>query len=394
LNLIGNSIFFLRKKKKIPADVNKILVISLYFRGDMLFQTPVIKALRKIFPDAKIDVWCKSRSKEVLFNNPGVNEIMVFDKIRTADYNEENELHLKKKMNFLSDIRDKKYDFCLDLTGKYSTALFCLLGSIKYSAGINYNGFGFCYNNFIDLDTQHTRGHLTGKYLEILRRALLINETEWKKILTREIRKPELYTDRKIETETDKELSNRNINAEKDLIVIHAASGWKAKELPSETFVSLIKKLNLEIYCEIILVGSKNDEEQTKNILIEAGLDPDNHSIASSLMVTAELIKRCSVFIGSDSVPLHIAGSLGTPSVALFGPTNPGFSNPEGEMHKFIYKKLECSAPDNEQYCTRNAGKTCRTLDCMRSITAEEIVFEVKELLEKFSKKAAVNEQD
>lgn len=140
-------LFFFRKKDIDRTQIKKILIMSLYFRGDMLFNTAAIRMLKKIFPDADIDVMVKSRSKDVLEGNPYINKLIVFDDIKTADYNDSSEIKLKEKLLLLKKIRNEDYDLCIDFTGKYSTALIALLGGFKYSTGLNYNGFDFVIQN-------------------------------------------------------------------------------------------------------------------------------------------------------------------------------------------------------------------------------------------------------
>src|SRR4030095_2068878 len=98
---------------------------------------------------------------------------------------------------------------------------------------------------------------------------------------------------------------------------------------------------------------------------------------------SAELIRRADLFIGSDSAPLHTAGAVGTPSIGIFGPTNPEFSRPLGAQHKIIYHRLFCYSSADTQYCTRNAGFTCPTIDCMKMITSNEIITMIENLLYK-----------
>ena len=104
--------------------------------------------------------------------------------------------------------------------------------------------------------------------------------------------------------------------------------------------------------------------------------------------LSAAVISGSVLFIGNDSVGLQIAGAFDIPSIALFGPTNPEFSNPTGENHKVLYKKLFCSASESEQYCTRNAGKTCPDIHCMKSIQVSEVLAKTNSLLKNNSKKS------
>lgn len=98
----------------------------MYFKGDFLFHTAFLEALKRILFDSKIDLWLKSRLSDIVEQNQRFNEILLFDDMKTSNYNEISRFNLKSKIIFLKKLRDKKYDVIFDLTGKYSTALFIL----------------------------------------------------------------------------------------------------------------------------------------------------------------------------------------------------------------------------------------------------------------------------
>ncbi len=337
--------------------------------------------LRLIFPDAQIDIWTKSRNLGIVKNNPVFNEILVFDNIKTADYNEVNKIDFWPKLSFLKRIRKQKYDLYIDLTGKYSTALIAALGNFRYSAGINYHGFGFCYNKFYELDTATAAGHLIDKYMSIARNIFSIGDSEWRGLLTQVRNRPYLYTDNRSVDLAEEE--RRRLQIKKPLVCVHLTAGWKAKELPSRIFATLFEELLSEDRIDLLIIGTESDKQKLAEIQsnMRNSFDLEKRFVVLPIKATIELIRSADLLIGSDSAPLHIAGAVDTPSIALFGPTNPEFSRPRGEKHMVVYHRLYCSASDSEQFCTRNAGKSCPTIDCMNNIQTSEIMDKVYILL-------------
>lgn len=376
-------LLFLKRKDIDVSEVQKILINSLYFRGDTIFHIPVFQALRYLFPNAQIDLWVKSRNYEIVKNNPCFSNIIVFDHFKTADYNEKVNLELNNKINFIKSIRKNRYDLYIDLTGKYSTGILALLGRFKYSAGINYHGFGFCYNKYYELDTSHIEGHLIDKYLSVIKNIFDINDTDWNNLLKVIRSIPYLYTDAETKQMVDEELRRRNITKDKPLICLHTTAGWKAKEMDSDKFASLIKNLAKSGKYHILIVGDKSDMKKLAEIqsFLGSSFNINNMFLSLPLNGTIELINRADLLIGSDSAPLQIAGVVNTSSIALFGPTNPEFIRPRGKNHLVVYHELYCSASKNEQFCTRNAGKTCATIDCMKNIAVKEIMEKIDFLL-------------
>lgn len=379
-SLFGNKFF----KNKLPKqdNVKRILIISLYFTGDLLFHTAAIEALKKLLPGVKIDIWAKSRSLDIIRFNPAIANILTYDNIKTASYREESSSDLSGKISFLKRLRRANYDIIFDLTGKYSTGLFTLFAKPKYSIGINYNYFGFCYDKFIPLNTASEAGHLIDKYLSVIRTGLNLDSKEWNEIKDKVSTKPYVYLSNDDTVVIDRLLNEKFGSKDVPYIVLHITSGWSAKELPPGTFAEIIKYLN-SIDIRYLIVGDSNDENrinEISGIINEEALKPEKYFVKLKLTQSAELIRRSKLFIGSDSAPLHIAGSFGIPSIGLFGPTNPDFSNPVGDNHKFIYHKLHCSASDDKQYCTRNGGFTCPFYECMNTIKSFEVISLIKTL--------------
>lgn len=382
---IGKIVFFFKNRRiNEKLTINKILVCSLYFRGDVLFHTPLLRMLRYMYPDACIDVWIKSRSEKILEGNKNINSIIVFDDIRTANYNEETKLSLRKKLKFLVKIRHNKYDLFIDLTGKYSTALMGLFSGPKYSIGINYNGFGFCYNKFVDQNTSLYEGHLVDKYLNVLKIGLNVSEDRWAEMIKETGNELEIFIDEKTKSDVESEFKKK-FNLDRPLISIHTTAGWEAKTWGTEKFSILIQELIDNLRYNVVIVGDYSDSERVNKILENIhGVQKNMLFLPMSLKGTAEIIRNSAVFIGADSVPLHLASAVDTPSIGLFGPTNPEFSKPRGEKHIVIYHRLFCSAPYNNQFCTRDAGKSCPTVDCMKLIEVNEVVEKVKYLIDKY----------
>lgn len=379
----GSRLFFFRKKDIDAKEINRVLVSMLYFRGDVLMCTPAFRTLRKILPEAEIDIWVKSRSCELLSGNPHINRTIVFDGIRSADYGESNDHSFAEKISFIRSLRENSYDLFIDLTGKYSTALLSIAGGFRYSAGLNYNGFGFCYSRHARVDTQNTAGHLSRKYGEVVKQTFELSEKDWGELGGNDIQ-PEFHLREDELTSAEDMLRSAGLGLNLPVVCIQPSAGWKAKELEGEKYSMLIKLLHG--FADIIIIGGVHDRKEVLKIANDSGIGDERVFTGTDIRQSAALISRSAVFVGSDSVGLQIASALCIPSVAIFGPTNPGFSNPSGKMHKVIYRKLECSASEEYQYCSRNAGKTCKTIDCMKSVTPEEIRDSVCVLLQEQTK--------
>jgi ADP-heptose:LPS heptosyltransferase len=341
--------------------------------------------LKLIFKNAEIDVWVKSRSKEILEGNEDVNDIIIFDDVKTEQSFEMFNINYKSKLAFLKKLRRSKYDLVIDFTGLFSTALFTYFMKPLYSIGKYEQGFGFLYNKFIGEDFSKIQGHLILKYMNIIKNAFDISDEEWLSLIERVPPKGIIYLNDDNIFEIENMLLSRGIDLLKPLICIHLTAGWSAKRWSLENFGQLIKTL-INSDCEIAVVGNVYDKKEFSKVISSIQSLVPQKNLNSlffdlSVIMNAALIKRSNLFIGSDSLPLHIAGAVGTPSIGLFGPTNPDFSNPIGQDHHYLYKILDCSSPVNHQYCTRNAGRTCNTIDCMKMISTDDVLQMIKEVI-------------
>ena len=363
-------------KNKLPSqnDIHKILVISLYFAGDLLFHSAVIELLQKIYPKAEIDLWTRASSAELLKSDPRINKFVTYDNIKTTDYRDISSPDKTEYSNHINNLKNNNYSLVIDLTGKKSTALAVKKIKADFSIGLNYDYHGYCYDKFVYLNTSSEKGHLIDKYLDVIKIGLNINETKWLELRSEIKTKPYIYSEDESILKADRFLSERG-KKKKKYAAIHLTSGWAAKELPVITFSELIEYLE-GTGIEYVFIGDNNDKIRLTEIetLLKNKYALKNRFAELNFKESAELIKKAVLFIGSDSAPLHIAAAYEIPAVALFGPTNPGFSAPVGNNVKVIYHKLHCSASDDKQYCTRNGGFTCPYYECMISISSAEII--------------------
>ena len=96
------------------------------------------------------------------------------------------------------------------------------------------------------------------------------------------------------------------------------------------------------------------------------------------MLASAELLRRADLLICNDSAPAHIAAAVGTPVIAIFGPTVPRFGfSPYGDRHTVIEENLTCRP------CGNHGGKRCREghFLCMKEIMPARIVSAAKKYL-------------
>ena len=116
------------------------------------------------------------------------------------------------------------------------------------------------------------------------------------------------------------------------------------------------------------------DEEVTQEYF--SLIDSDAISTFNNLPLNqlAAVLKKCSLYLGSDSGITHLAAAVGTPVVALFGPTDPRVWSPRGDNVSIVYKAPECSP------CSREGMRGCIHTKCLEGITVEEVYGKIKNM--------------
>jgi ADP-heptose:LPS heptosyltransferase len=122
------------------------------------------------------------------------------------------------------------------------------------------------------------------------------------------------------------------------LVAIHPGSGGKAKCWPLENYLELALRLKREHDPFIFFFTGLAEDRAMKERIDEfvRGQGGAIHLAAKDLGAVAALLGRCSVFVGNDSGITHLAAAMGSPVIALFGPTDPALWGPKGQSVRFI----------------------------------------------------------
>jgi ADP-heptose:LPS heptosyltransferase len=156
------------------------------------------------------------------------------------------------------------------------------------------------------------------------------------------------------------------------LVGVHVSGGREIKQWPVERFAEVAARLARERDATIVLTGSPVDEplvhlaRQRLRTLRIADL-----SGALDLLTLAAVLERLDLLVTGDTGPMHLAAAVGTPVVAVFGPSDPNRYAPRGERHRVVRVDLPCS-PCNR---IRRPPSRCagHTPECLASIDVDRV---------------------
>ncbi len=335
----------------------KILVIKLGSLGDVILSTAALRALREKFPQAnyKISFLIGEESKDILLRCPYIDELLVCD-LKNKDKG------LKGLGKIASGLREKNFDLVIDLQNNRASHLLAYLSGCINRYGYNNKKLSFLLNHAAD-EPQAPLDPVTHQFkiLKLLGIDLLNNALElW----------PSAQEENAVE-----ELLNAQWLSQAQKVVginISASKRWVTKLWPLEYIICLCEELGLKDI-RVIITGRQEDAGLA-NMLINSLKNTKviNACGKTNINELAVLIKKCQVFVSADSSPLHIASAVGTPFVALFGPTDSRRHLPPAKHYIVIDKKLACSP------CYKTK---CRRKHCMVAISPAEVFSAVMKLL-------------
>lgn len=343
--------------------IKGILVIKLRNIGDVLLTTPAFKALKETFPDARITAVVPAGTEEMLTLNPNVSDIVTFKK----------GAGIMGELDFIRRIRAKKSQLAINMTEGDRGAIIALLSGARYRIGIDPLGKGF-------LGKKHLFTHLV-RYVYDGRHRAAMDLDVLRPLGIVDI-KPEvqLFTSPEDDRYVGALLASKGIGKGDRVAAIHPTSRWLFKCWRDEAVAEVIDYLEGRGVRTVLTSGPDNKElERVRNIISLAKSSPLDLSGRLTLKRLAALYKRSALFFGVDTAPMHMAAAVGTPVVALFGPSDSDIWGPFTEKRIIISRKNEFPCvPCNKDGC--GGSKKSRCLD---EITTQEAIAAIEELIGK-----------
>jgi ADP-heptose:LPS heptosyltransferase len=154
---------------------------------------------------------------------------------------------------------------------------------------------------------------------------------------------------------------------------VHVSGGRAIKQWPPQRFAEVARRLANAYGATIVLTGAPEDRPLVEGVrqALE-GASVIDASGEADLPTLAALLERLDLFITGDTGPMHVAGAVGTPVVAVFGPSDPARYALRGPADRVVRVDLPCS-PCNR---IRLPPERCvgHTPDCLEHITADHVV--------------------
>ena len=325
-----------------PGSVQKILVLRYRSIGDILLSNPTLKALREKFPKAEIHYLADDLFVKLLHNNPNIDQVVTHHRDAESD-------GIASQWDDIKLLRDQDYDLAIDLQTGPRGAFTTLLCGATTRLGHPYRLRNrLCYNMYGDppQPEDHT--------WQVQFRTVLPLGIKWPD-------KPEFFLDisDNAMTSQHKRLESEGLMFDRPIVMLHPGARVQTKRWPADLMGELARWLVDIKNMAVILAGSKADEDEIMAIRKASGYALP-YFTQLGLSELGAMIKASNMIICNDSGPMHMAGVLGTPTVALFGPSDPTVWAPVGAKKEIVTcDPMECM-PCDQKGCDYE-GDHCMT---------------------------------
>ena len=353
-----------------PKLVKRVLVVKLRHHGDVLLTTPVFSTLKKNIKGVQIDALVYADTRQMLEEHPAVSKVFSIDRAwKSLPILTRTDAELR----LLLELRGRAYDLLVHLTDHPRGAWLARLLGSSYSVAPSYgHRSAFWRHSFTHLFSlpKNARRHMVEWHLDSLRRIGIWPNADEKSLV--------LVPGIEGEAEATQCIEAHGIKRG-GFVHLHPASRWSFKCWTEEKNAELADRLAMNGQ-QVVLTAAPDERELQclERILARSKTKPINLGGKLSLKGLAALTAQAKLFIGVDSAPMHIASAMGTPVIAIFGPSGELEWGPWSPVAKVIASTEHACRPCGIDGC--GGGKIS---ECLLNLPLERVLHAAMECLGK-----------
>lgn len=346
------------------AAPRRILCFRLERVGDLLMTGPALAELRALLPGASIDLVVGSWNRAVAAALPGIDRVETLD-AEWLSRDEPTGLSPLALALQAARWRSRRYDLAINFEPDIRTNLAIAAAGARRTVGFRSGGGGALLDVALDYDpTAHTVDNAR-RLVHVAVGRQPEGPVEWA------LRIPEA---------SGAEARRLLASATGLKIGMHVSGGRAIKQWPETRFRELAEQLVRDRSASIVLTGTPGERAQLE--VVRAALPPGRVVDLSGdvdLLTAAAVIAQLDLFVTGDTGPMHLANAVGTPIVAVFGPSDPRRYAPRGRRDTVVRIDLPCS-PCNR---IRLPPERCvgHTPDCLSGVEVAQVLAAIDETL-------------
>ena len=300
----------------------KILIRATNWVGDAIMALPALRAARTKFPDAEIAILARSYIAAIYEGQGICDELIVLDDRRRV----------------IGEMRARKFDMALLLQNAFEAAWIAWRAGIPERIGYARDGRSLLLTKAVTVPKQgEIPAHEQYYYLELLRRVGWMDALPQESFIA-------LHVPEENRRRASAFLQKAGALSDRLRIAIGAGASYgSAKCWPPDRFAELANRLQTQMDADVILFGTAGEAAVSSAITAGMRHAPIDLTGKTSIADLPALLSQCHLFIGNDSGAMHVAGAVGLPVVAVFGPTDPLGTAPVTPRCSIVQEKPHCS---------------------------------------------------
>ena len=281
---------------------DRILIVKPSSLGDIVHALPTLRALRIGYPRAHIAWLVKRQWAALLERADGLDRVWDVGP------------GLAGWLSVVSGLRAERFDLVVDLQGLLRSGVMAWLTGCRRRVGFANarEGSPLLYTDRVPVPT--TEMHAVDRYLL----AAAAAGAPWQG-------EPQfgLHPLPEDEHAVDTLLDQHGVRRGAPWVAFGVSARWPTKRWPAESFAAVAEALQRAPGVRAVLIGGAEDRQASREVIAHMSGSPVDITGKTGLRLLPALLSSASVLVTNDSGPMHVASAVGTPVVAIFGPTSP-----------------------------------------------------------------------
>lgn len=339
---------------RMTEPVRRILLIKPSSLGDIVHAMPTLAALRERFPQAEVTWLVKRQWAPLVEVIDGVDQICAVEQ------------GLMGWLGRVPDLRAAGFDLVVDLQGLFRSGVMAWLTGCGRRVGFanGREGSPWFYTQRVAVPVAPM--HAVDRYL-LVAEALGAARPKVPRFD---------FLDRPEDGQAAEAiLSAAGLARSSPWIAMNVSARWETKRWPPQQFAEAADRLADAPGIPIVFMGGPGERPETHAVMARMRTKAIDLTGQTPVGLLPGLLRRAALLLTNDSGPMHIAAAVGTPVVALFGPTDPVKTGPYGLGHVVLSHAVECRP------CFRRECSRAVTLECLTGVTPEQVVRAVQQQL-------------
>ena len=339
-----------------PSTPQRVLIIKPSSLGDVVTAVPVLRGLRRTFPDVHISWMLAGTCIEMMAHDTDLDEVILFDRVRLGKAWCQPGA-TRDLISFLGRLRKGRFDWVIDLQGLFRSGFFAWAAGASVRAGFAdaRELAGTFYSHSIAVEPPHTVDRNIALALELGIDARAED-------MTLQV------------APTGKEFARRfceehGIRAG-GFIVCVPPTRWVTKRYPVRHWRAVVSALSKRL--PVAVLGAPCDRQICSAVADGLGSGVINLAGKTGVVAMVGVIAASAGVTCSDSAAKFIAAAVGVEAITLMGPTRMERTGPY-LRGRAIVADVPC------QGCVK---RRCRHITCMQMINPDEVISEVECMLE------------